>query len=448
MNKFFSNPARVIVSSFGFLILLGTFLLMLPISNHADRGLNFIDALFTATSATCVTGLIVVDTYSHFTMFGHIVILSLIQLGGLGLVSFATFFNLVIRKKIGYKSLQTAGESVSNDSFHGVNQLLKTIFTMTLLIELVGALALMTVLVPKFGCYGVFASIFIAVSAYCNAGFDVLGFIEPYSSLTSFNDSPIVLIVVMLLILSGGIGFIVWNNIITYHKTKKLTLHTKIVLWATVSLVVVGTLSILMTEYHNPQTIGNMPFWQKLLNSMFMSVSTRTAGFNTFPIENMNAITKSLFIFFMFIGAAPGSTGGGIKVTTFYVLVMTCVCVLAGKSDTIIHKRVLDKAVVYKSMTVVSVAVTAVMISTCTMYFTTYHLHPINEIDALFEAVSAFATVGLSSGMTAVINPFVRIILIVTMFLGRVGPVSLALSLALREKTKSKIMPEAKIMVG
>lgn len=447
-SNFFSNPARVIVLSFALLITIGTLLLMLPMCSKSGLGTSFPDALFTATSATCVTGLVVVDTFTHFTIAGQLVILFLIQLGGLGLITFATFFNMAIRKKMGLRSLNLAKESVSTNSFNEIGQLIRMVFTMTFLFECIGSLVLMTIFVPQFGGAGFFISIFLSVSSFCNAGFDILGFQGQYCSVTNYSDNPVVLITIMSLIIFGGLGFIVWQDLYNAIKTKKISMHTKIVLCTTAFLIVFGGIMFMVFEWNNTHTIGNMNTSDKVLNSFFLSVSSRTAGFNSFPLENMYGISKLFCVILMFIGAAPGSTGGGIKITTFIVIVMTVVSVISGKEDTVIHKRKIDKSVVYKSLAIAVTALIAVMISTATIFFTSHSGVSFKEIDALFESVSAFGTVGLSSGVTGLANQASRCVLILTMFIGRVGPLSLALSLALSSNKKSTIMPEAKISVG
>lgn len=452
-NKFLSemsaNPARIIVSSFALLIMIGAGILMLPISSKTGQGLDLLSALFTATSATCVTGLVVVDTYSHFSMFGQVVILILIQLGGLGLVTFATFFNLAIRKKVGFKTLHLAQESASGYSTYTTKHLVKLIFSVTFFIEFIGAIILMTVFVPEHGAYGAFISIFLAISAYCNAGFDVLGFNEEFSSLSYYYDNPLVIITISLLVISGGLGFIVWQDLFHAKKNKKLMLHTKIVLIGSLALLVIGTLLVLAFEWSNPHTIGDMSLGNKVLNSFFQSVTCRTAGFNTIDNGALLGITKILTIMLMLIGAAPGGTGGGIKVTTVYVLMMTVVCVMQGKDETIIDNKKVDKSVIYKALAVITIALMVVSVTTSIIFFTSHKEGvTFREMDAVFEAVSAFGTAGLSNGVTAFANVPSRITLMITMFIGRVGPVSLALSLALKPKNKSTVFPEAKIMVG
>ncbi len=446
-----NNPARVIMISFALIIAFGTLMLMLPISSKSGAFTSFHTAFFTATSATCVTGLVVVDTYNYYSGFGQGIILALIQLGGLGLVTFTTFFNLIIRKRLGLKSLHLAQESINSGSMSGVNKLVKMVMTFTFTVELIGAILLSFVFIPQFGVEGIFVSVFISISAFCNAGFDILGRLGDYSSLTTYSDNIYLLVVIMVLVLCGGFGFIAWHDLKNYFTTKKMMLHTKIVLLTTGILMFGGALLILISEWDNPATIGNMSILEKIVNSLFLSVSCRTAGFNTFDINSMHGITKLFSIILMFIGAAPGSTGGGIKVTTFVVIVMTVVSVVRGRDDTSILGRSVPKTVVYKSLTVSLIGFFAVMTTTAIVSLGIHESTSIrvDDIDALFESVSAFATVGLSSGATSVVQLFPLMILAFTMFLGRVGPVSIALSLSMRNNDiKNQVIPEGKIMVG
>lgn len=447
---FFDNPTRVIVSSFALLILIGTVLLMLPISSKSGQFTGLVDAMFTATSATCVTGLIVFDTYQYWNLFGQVVILALIQLGGLGLVTLTTFFNIAIGKKLGFKRLQLAQESVNSANVVDARRLIKTIMALTFAFELAGALFLCATFVPEFGAArGIYISVFLAISAYCNAGFDVLGHETPFASLTEYASDPMVLLPIAFLIICGGLGFLVWQNLFSYRKTKRLLLHTKIVLVITAVLIIAGMLLFLLLEWNNKQTLGEMNVGDKMLNSFFQSVTARTAGYNSVDIAGCKGITKLLMIILMFIGAAPGSTGGGIKVTTFVVLLMTIFCVTRGDEETSLRGRRISKAVVYKALAVTGIAGAAVALSACIIYFTADNEGIISGIDALFESVSAFATVGLTTGVTGVANALGHVALILTMFLGRVGPVSLALSLAMRtSKNKHQVMPEGKILVG
>ena len=446
----FLSPTRTITLSFAAVILLGTLLLMLPISSRNQEMTSFLDCIFTATSATCVTGLVVFDTFTHWSIFGQTVILCLIQIGGLGLVTLTVFFNIAIGRKLGLRGMHLAQESVSSiDS--DVQFLVKIVIVTALVVELIGALVLMTVFVPKYGTDGIYISIFLSISAFCNAGFDVLGREAPFVSLTNYNNHPTVLITIGLLIIIGGIGFIVIHDIIAAHKNRRqLTLHTRIVLVITGVLLVLGMLITALLEWNNPETLGTLSTpGQKLLASWFHSVSCRTAGFNTISIERLHDITKFLSSLLMFIGAAPGSTGGGIKCTTAAVIFMTVYCVIRGNEDTtIFHRRVLKNAV-YKSFAVGILGGLAVSITTVCIIVTMKNTHAISGIDALFESVSAFATVGLSSGVTSVANTLSKLLLIFSMYIGRLGPVTFFLALAMRPKAnRREILPEGKIQIG
>lgn len=444
------RPARNIVLSFLIVILVGTFLLTLPISSKSGSFTPVQHAFFTATSATCVTGLVIYDTFQHWTYFGQFVILLMIQIGGLGLVTFVTFFNFAIGKKLGLRRMQVASEAVNYDSFTDAGRLIRIIIKFSLIVEAIGALILMTVFIPKMGARGIFTSIFIAVSAFCNAGFDILGKTKAFTSLTEFYNNPIVLITVMLLIILGGVGFLVWFDIRQYKKKKHLELHSKVVLLVTGILIVLGTVMFCVCEWNNPLTMKGFTVPQKLLNGAFQSVTCRTAGFNTFDMASMNPLTKIFSIILMFIGAAPGSTGGGIKVTTITVVIMAVIGVLRNKEETIILKRRVDKSIVYKAITILMLSITTIFISTVVIYGSISSRVEIAGIDTIFEVVSAFATVGLSSGITGVTTLFAELIFCIVMFLGRVGPISVILSLASVnvDKSKKQVVPEGKIMVG
>lgn len=446
-NKLFHNPAMIIVSSFFILILVGTFLLMLPICSRSGRVTPFLNSLFTATSATCVTGLVVYDTYTYFSIFGQCVILTLIQLGGLGLVTLTSFFYLLIGKKMGLRTAHLAQESVSSDDHINTVHLIKMVVVMTFIFESVGALILLTQFVPRFGPYGVFMSIFFAISAYCNAGFDLLGMNGQFSSLISMQNNPVVTFTIMALIVCGGLGFIVWQDIYNYRRRKKLMLHSKIVLVTTIILILVGFIGFLTLEWDNPRTLGEMSIWSKMHHALFQSITTRTAGFNTFDLDGMTEISKLLSVVLMFIGAAPGSTGGGMKITTMVVLLMTVVSIIRGRTETIILRRKVDKSIVYKALAVASLAGLLVVLTTAVLLATG---DANSGINALFETVSAFGTVGLSVGVTGSTGLISKGMLIITMFLGRVGPVAFALSISLRNGSKMtrQVVPEGKVWVG
>lgn len=453
-GAFLNNPARVIVGSFALLIIVGALVLSLPFCSRSGTFTDLFTTFFTATSASCVTGLVVVDTHTFWTPFGQGVILCLIQMGGLGIVTFTTFFNIALRKRMALHSMKLATESISAVDLFDTRKLISSILVITFSCEAIGAVLLGLTFVPQFGLNGIFYSIFISVSAFCNAGFDPFGFLGEYSSLVPFATNPAVLIPVAALIIFGGLGFVVWYDVIMFRKGRHLILHTKVVLITTLLLIVVGTIFFLVFEWNNPRTMANMDVGTKISNAFFQSATTRTAGFNSISIEGMTSMSKMLSILLMFIGAAPGSTGGGIKVTSFVVIIMTVVSVLKNRSETIVGRRRIDRFTVYKALTVTTVALFAVGLATLTIYFTndvTDNLD-ILGINAMFESVSAFATVGLSTGVTAISNEISRVILMLTMFLGRVGPISLALSLTAnsssKNKNKSQIIPEGKIIVG
>ena len=447
-----NNPARVIVSSFALLILAGALVLTLPVCSRSGTFTDFFTTLFTATSASCVTGLIVVDTGTFWTPFGQGVILALIQLGGLGIVTFTTFFNIALRKRMALHAMKVASEQVSAIDLFDARKLVSSILVITLSCEAVGAFLLGLTFIPQFGADGIYYSIFIAVSAFCNAGFDQFGFLGEFSSLTCFAENPAVILPIAALIIFGGLGFIVWHDLIMFHKNRRLILHTKVVLITTLVLLAVGTVFLLIFEWSNPKTIGGMDFGNKLINAFFQSTTTRTAGFNSIDNGAMTSMSKMLSIFLMFIGAAPGSTGGGIKVTSFVVILMTVFSVIRNKNEAVVGKRRVAQFTVYKAITVTTIALFAISIATLTIYFTNDmgYSEDILGINALFESVSAFSTVGLTTGVTAVSNEISRIVLILTMFLGRVGPISLALSITANMSTKNKslVIPEGKIIVG
>ncbi len=449
-EAFYQNPARVIVVSFAALILLGTVLLMMPFSSADGRFTPFMTALFTATSATCVTGLILVDTGTYWSVFGQSIVLFLIQVGGLGLVTFATLFNMMLRRKMRFRNMSVARESVSASSFSEVRKLIVTIFTFSLLFELLGAVILGTVFVPQYGTKGIFLSVFISVSAYCNGGFDILGFQEQFCSMTNYWNNPVVLITVAALITCGGLGFIVWQDLYRYRRTHRLSFHTKVVLIMTLGIGLIGTLLIWICEWDNPKTIGDMPFLHQFINSAFLCISTRTAGFNSFSVADMRDVTKAICSALMFIGAAPAGTGGGIKVTTALILVMTVFCVLRDLPDTIIHRHKVEKNAVYKAITVTAIGLLAVGILTL-LICCTPQKGEVTLIDAVFEAASAFGTAGISDGVTALANLATQIGLVFAMFLGRVGPISLGVSLGkehIDPKEAYTELPEGKLLVG
>ncbi len=442
------QPVTTICLSFLAVIVVGTLLLTLPISSTSGEFTHPIKALFTAASATCVTGLVVFDTGTYWNYFGQIVILIMVQIGGLGLVTFTSFFSFLIRKKLELRSIQVASESVNSSGFSDVKSVVKSVMNISFICEFIGAILLMFAFVPKYGLKGIYISFYISITSFCNAGFDVMGMVEePFSSLTTMNTNPIIMIVVPFLIIAGGLGFVVWHDLLVYRKKKRFAFQTKVVVISTLILLFLGTVLTLVLEWNNEATLGDQSFLYKLSNSFFNSVTMRTAGFNTMDTTAILPYTKVLGIVFMFIGVAPGSTGGGIKITTTVILIMTIMGVIKGKSDTIIIGRKIEKDMVYKSLAIGFLFAFVVAFATIVLDIT--H-SSVDILDAAFEVTSAISTTGLSTGPTGSWSIGGLSLLSVIMFIGRVGPISFALSLSLRKtrQNKQEVYPEGKIMVG
>lgn len=443
------SPSRTLVVGFAAIIAVGTILLCLPVSSRAGEFTPIFDCLFTATSASCVTGLTVCDTYLHWSLFGQIVIALLIQVGGVGFVTIITFFNVAAGKKLGYHTLKNAAGDFSESSFEGGRRIFISIMKYTLIFELTGALILMIDLIPQYGGYGAWMSVFMSVSAFCNAGFDLLGMNGAGSSLISVRNRPVILLTLSLLIIIGGLGFIVWENFINIKERKKLSLHTKTVLFMTAVLVFGGMLFYMISESGNPKTMKDMPLWEKLLNSFFASVSTRTAGFDNLGMGDTTEFSQLGTILLMFIGAAPGSTGGGIKVTTLMVMIVTVVSYIRNKNDVELFRHKLGKLTIYRTLVISVLSMFAVALCFVFLYFSMPENTQAGAVQCLFDAVSAFSTSGLSAGATAVTGTAGRILLIFTMFIGRVGPVSLVMSLVMSSsKRKNIVVPDGQILIG
>lgn len=442
------TPTRIVVSSFAVLIFIGSLLLNLPIASRSGESVGYINALFTATSASCVTGLIIADTLTQWTLFGQIVILCLIQAGGLGIITLATFFAVLLGRKASLKTMLLAQESINHFSFEGILKLIKKVVIVTFAIEAIGAILLSTRFVPRYGLRGIYMGIFHAVSSFCNAGFDIIG---NFRSLTQFNNDPIIIYTVAGLIIIGGLGFMVWKDIYEYRKTHTLLLHTKIVLTITACLIFFGAVFFFAFEYNNPATMGHLNLFEKINASIFHSVTCRTAGYNSVDLDGMLEISKVGTIILMFIGAAPGSTGGGVKVTTFGVLLMTIVSQIKGREETTIFRNRVPQSTLNKSLAITGLAgMLVIMVTTFILAIETGSTDKINFINVLYETVSGFGTVGLSTGITPGLHIPSKLALILTMFLGRVGPLSFAIALTLRanKRDKDTIYPEGKIVVG
>lgn len=453
-KKSIFTPARATTLGFLAVILIGAFLLSLPISHNDGEWFGFTDSLFTATSCVCVTGLAVVDTAIEFTLFGQIVILLLIQIGGLGFMTLATVMFIVFGKKINLQSRIYMQESVSEDNLKGVVRLAQKIVIYTLAFEAMGAFILSFQFAKDFGVgEGIFKAIFMSVSAFCNAGFDVLGAnYGAFSSLAHYQNNPLVLLTLGVLIIMGGLGFAVITDIISRKKSNRLRAHSKAVLLMTTILIVLGTAMFLGFEYNNPKTIGNMSFGNKLLNSLFQAITPRTAGFQVLNQANLTVSGATLTMALMFIGASPASTGGGIKTTTFLIMIAYLWSNLRGEKELVLNKKQITAAQLKKAVSIIITAVLvivgSVMIISIAEGVNGNKYAGFEEI--LFESISAFATVGLSMGITPTLSVVSKLMLCLVMLIGRTGPITMGFALVKKvNKTQVNIKyPNSDIMVG
>ncbi len=436
--------------SFLGLIAIGTCLLSLPVSTVSGEATPFIDALFTATTSTCVTGLVTVPTASHWSLFGQIVILLLIQTGGLGVITLISAFAFFLNKKISLSDRVLLQDAFNLNSLDGLTAFVKKVVIGTFIVEGVGALLYMTVFVPEFGAKGIWISIFNSISAFCNAGIDIIG----ENSLADYTTNPVVNIVTCLLIILGGLGFVVWFDILRAIKNKRfskcnalscLSLHSKIAIVSTLILIGVGAVLTFAFEYNNPATMQGMSLGEKIAASVFQSVTTRTAGFFTIPQENLSNGTSLISIVLMFIGGSPIGTAGGVKTVTITVLFVSALAAVKGKNEVELFNRSINEKTVKKAAAVVVTSGTIAFISTLLLVAVT----DAPFLDIIYETVSATATVGLSRNLTSTLNNAGKLIITFSMFLGRVGPISLAFALNFKKEKKNIIKnPSEDISVG
>jgi len=432
------TPAQYLVSGYFVIIMLGSLLLMLPVATTDGQGLGAVDAVFTATSATCVTGLIVVNTKEAFTIFGSTVIMFLIQIGGLGIMSMSTLFAFIVGKKISLKERLIIQEDLNQYQISGMVRLVQYLLGFTFAIEGTAAAILFLRLSQDYTFWrAIYLSIFHSISAFNNAGFDLFG-----SSLEGFTGDITINLVIMALIILGGIGFGVMMEVYNRIKFKKTTLQTKIVIVMTLALLVFGFIIFFTLEYNN--TLQGLPLLDKILGAMFLSVTPRTAGFNTVPTGALKQSSLFLIIVLMFIGASPGSTGGGIKTTTFGVILVTMKNMITGKGDMEIYNRRFEKQIIYKAFTITMLAAGLIILVTTLLLF----IEDFQFIDVLFETVSAFGTVGLSTGITGQLSKISRVLITITMFAGRVGPLTLAVAIGEKQRKGVYHYPTEKVMVG
>lgn len=444
------STSHVIMLGFIAVILLGSLLLWLPISSASGSSVSYIDALFTATTATCVTGLVTLPTVSSWSVFGQAVILVLIQVGGLGIVTVVSGFMLALHKNLGLGDRLLIQDAFNLNSLSGLRNFVKKVICGTFVVEGIGALCYMTVFVRDFGLKGIWISVFNSVSAFCNAGIDIIG----EGSLTGYATNPAVNLVTSLLIIIGGIGYIVWWDIVRIGERLKksglkalkfLTLHSKIALSATGVLILVGALLFLAFEWSNPSTIGEMSVFDKLQVAFFQSVTTRTAGFATVDQSALTTPSAFVSIILMFIGGSPVGTAGGVKTVTVVILIAFAISNIKGKRDTVLFSRNVKSTALGKAAAVISTSVATAFLSTLLLSAVT----KADMLDILYETVSATATVGLSRNLTPLLNNWGKIIIIITMYLGRVGPISLAVALNFKKKSENIIKnPTEDISVG
>ena len=443
------QPTQIMVLGFAIIIIIGALLLSLPIATQSGESVGFLDAIFTATSAVCVTGLIVVDTSTYWSMFGQVVIIGLIQIGGLGFMTATTLFALLIKKKINLRERLLLQESLNQGDLSGLVKLTRYVIIMTFTVEGIGALLLSTVFIPQFGIRkGVWYSIFHAISAFCNAGFDLMGSVSgPFSSLTSYVNNFTLTITISMLIILGGIGFPVMLDIIKMKKFSKFNLHSKIVLTTKALLILVGTVFIFLVEFNNPSTLGTLGIGGKLLASFFQSVTSRTAGFNTIDLSAMHQASLFIMIILMFIGASPASTGGGIKTTTLATLIITVRSFVYNKNDIEVFERRIEYSTLRKSLGIFVLGITVVVIGTLIISLSETHF---SLVEVGFEVVSAIATVGLSIGGTPSMSIIGKIFIMIFMFMGRVGSLTILMAISSKGTKKKQTIryPEGKIIVG
>ncbi len=450
MKKNKLTTTHIIMLSFALVIFTGTLLLMLPISSAKGEWTSFEDALFMATTSTCVTGLVLTPTITTWSTFGHIVILFLIQIGGLGLITIMSGFVIFLNKKIGLSDRILLQDAFNLSSLSGLLSFVKKVIVGTLFIELLGALGYMTVFVKEFGARGIWISIFNSVSAFCNAGIDIVA----DNSLCNYVANPTVNIVTMLLIILGGLGFTVWWDVVRVLKKIKttgirgfstFTLHSKIALVTTLVLIITGTVLVMLFEYDNPNTIGKLSFGKKIMASLFQSVTTRTAGFATIPQENFTDPSAIVSIFLMFIGGSPVGTAGGIKTVTFALLFATVASAVNNKDEVSMFGRNISREMVMKATSVTITSFIIMFVSTVLLSYSS----GASLIDVIYETASATATVGLSRNLTSSFNTVSKWIIIANMYLGRIGPISLAVAFGFKKKNTNIIKnPTEDISVG
>ena len=429
------SPTQIIAITFAVIILIGAVLLTLPAASRGGSSCGFLDALFTATSATCVTGLVMFDTWTQWSGFGQTVILALIEVGGLGFMSAASLFVFLLRRRVGLRQRMLMAQALSISDMESVVKLQKWVLVGSLSIQFAGALILFVRFLPDYGLktaavWGVFHS----VSAFCNAGFDIFGAVAPGASAAAFNTDPVVMLTLMGLITVSGLGFFVWEEVVRLRSWKKFSVYTKLVLLTSAVLILLGGIVFCLLEWNNPDTLGSMTVGQKLLNGFFQSVTVRTAGFAGVDQAALSDGGKAVSIVLMLIGGSSGSTAGGVKTVTMVVVLLFILSRLRGKGSVRVFKATVPENQVMDAMTIVTIvsglAVAGAVFITATS--------PIGFTDALFEAVSALATVGLTAGVTTSLSIPAQILIMIYMYFGRVGVLTLSLGFLMGDRAEER----------
>ena len=449
-KKFALSTTQIILLSFLVTILAGSGLLSLPISSASGKAVPYLDALFTATTSTCVTGLVTLPTVSTWSVFGQVVILLLIQIGGLGIITIMSGLMLLLNRKMGISDRLLIQDAFNLNTMSGLAKFVKNVLLGTLIIEGIGAALYMLVFVPEFGAKGIWISVFNSVSAFCNAGIDIIA----ENSLCNYVTNPLINTVTSALIILGGLGYIVWWDVLRVVRSRSqknrrifrhLTLHSKIAITVTASLILAGAILIFIFEYTNPLTIGDMSLFDKIQVSFFQSVTTRTAGFASVPQEDLTNASAAVSILLMIIGGSPVGTAGGMKTVTVAVLACSAFATIRNKNSPALFGRRISEGSIKKAVAV-AVAFLAICVASTVLLMATSNA---SALDAIYETVSATATVGLSRNLTATLNTFGKLIITVTMYFGRVGPISLAVALGSKNESQNVISePTEDISIG
>lgn len=440
------SPMKIIASAFAIIILLGTVLLTLPVASRTGERCPFLPALFTATSATCVTGLTPFDTYTQWSGFGQGVLLCLIELGGLGFMSVATLFVFLLRRRVGLKQRMVMAQALSLNDMEGVVRLQRTVLVGSFSVEGIGAAILTVYFWPRFGfSRALWLGVFHSVSAFCNAGFDVFGFLEPGASLITFQNDPVVLLTLGALVIVGGLGFLVWEELAERKPFRRMTVYTRLVLCATAALLLSGWAVTCLMEWNNPATLGSMGLGGKLLNGFFQSVTLRTAGFAAIDQGALTDGGKAVSVLFMLVGGSSGSTAGGLKTVTFVVLLLFLWARLRGKSTVCAFWRTIPDKQVLDAMTIATAMVLLAFFGAVFICATS----PVSFVNALFEAVSALATVGLTAGTTGSLSVPAQCLIILYMYFGRVGVLTISLGFLSGEQAMERFRyAQTNLLIG